>query len=475
MATVKFIPESRQSISAMKGVAAYCLQESKVVDGATGQRMVSGIHCDGENAFVEFMATKQAYHKTDGINFYHYVQSFSPDEKITPQEVHAVAREFAERAWPGHEILVTTHSDADHLHSHFVINSVGFENGKKLRQNPNTLKQLRDLNDEICAAHGLSVLPTYEKSGTKLSTREYRAALKGESWKFKLMADICDTMNRSGSKQDFISEMERRGYQMIWTDERKYITFTCPNKKKCRDIKLHDDKFKKENLEYELRYREEHYAHQLGRAGGKKRKRNQQYAWAEYAGDGTHPREELGYYGGPAGRYREFPAEDVFTDEKTFDRRADGRPAQSVPGAGTDDLQVGGDEFAAAGRTSAASDGEPRATGWEESRKEYERFFGKGLAVGGGYRSGSETEELENVGAHHRGVDNEFSVGGNTIRSAVYALAALSEDDEDPEERRKRIEAQENGEALGALLGLAAGVISGIAEENNELDGHKLE
>ena len=79
MATVTFIRETRQAVSAMKGVIAYCLQENKVLDNATGQRMVSGIHCDGGNAFVEFMATKEAYHKTSGINFYQYVQSFFCD------------------------------------------------------------------------------------------------------------------------------------------------------------------------------------------------------------------------------------------------------------------------------------------------------------------------------------------------------------------------------------------------------------
>ena len=74
MATIKFISESRQSLSAMKGVNSYCLQEKKVADNATGQRMVSGISCDGENAFTEFLTTKQAYRKTSGTNFYHYVQ-----------------------------------------------------------------------------------------------------------------------------------------------------------------------------------------------------------------------------------------------------------------------------------------------------------------------------------------------------------------------------------------------------------------
>ena len=453
MATVKFIQESRQSISAMKGVISYCLQEKKVADDATGQRMVSGISCDGENSFTEFLTTKQAYRKTSGINFYHYVQSFSPDENITPQEVHTVAREFAERAWPGHEILVATHCDADHLHSHFVINSVGFQNGKKLRQNPNTLIELRAINDEICAAHGLSVLPPYEKSGTKMSTREYRAALKGESWKFKLMADISAAMNRSGSKQDFIFEMERYGYQVRWTDERKYITFTCPNKMKCRDVKLHDDKFLKENLAYELQYREAHY----GRVSRKKRKRYKEFEWPEYAGDGADSREGLGYDGDSSGERSEFPPEAVLAGETADVRGADDFPVVGETDKGFD-----------------SADREPRATGWEESRKEFERFLGKGFAVGGGYRQGSKEEELENVDAHHRGGNTFLGAGGSAVRSAVYALAALSEDDEDPEERRKRIEAQENGEALGTLLGFAVGTISEISEENNDEFEHKF-
>lgn len=189
----------------------------------------------------------------------------------------------------------------------------------------------------------------------------------------------------------------------------------------------------------------------------------------------------MGYHGGAAGGYGEFPAEGVFVDEEAVDGRADGRPAQSVSGAGAVDWQDDGGEFAAAGESGAGTDGEPRATGWEESRKEFERFLGKGLSVGGGYHQGSETTELEDVGAYHRSVDAGVGVGGDVLRSAIvnavnyYTLAALSEDNEDPEERRKRIEAQENGEALGALLGLAAGVISEIVQEDNEPYEHKID
>ena len=259
MATVTYIRESKQSISAMKGVIDYCCQDKKVYDEISNQRLVIGINCDGENAFKEFMATKKSYGKTDGMNFYQYVQSFSPEENITPHQAHEIAIEFVEKAWTGYEVLVATHCDAQHIHSHFVINSVSFENGKKLRQNPNTLNSLRALSDEICRHHNLSTLEPYSKDGMKISTREYRTAVKGQSWKFKLMNDIDKAMNISGSKEDFINTMSIMGYSVTWTDDRKYITYQCPNKMKCRDIKLHNDKYLKGSMENEFRYRQEQY------------------------------------------------------------------------------------------------------------------------------------------------------------------------------------------------------------------------
>nr|WP_316626729.1 relaxase/mobilization nuclease domain-containing protein [uncultured Ruminococcus sp.] len=201
--------------------------------------MVSGVNCDGENAFREFMATKRVHDKANGIFFYHYAQSFPPTEKITPEQAHEIALEFAEKAWAGHEVLVTTHCDANHIHSHFVINSVGFESGMKLRQSPSTLKKLRKLSDEICIAHGLSVLQPYEGGGRSMSSREYRARLRGNSWKQRLANDIDKAMEYSGSKDEFIRSMSILGYHMTWTDERKYLTFHCPNGKSCRDIRLH--------------------------------------------------------------------------------------------------------------------------------------------------------------------------------------------------------------------------------------------
>lgn len=278
MATVTYIKETRQHPSAMVSVMRYCLQESKTVDQLTGQRYVSGIGCDGLNSITEFLATKYAYGKLDGINFYQYVQSFSPRENITHAQAHEIAREFAMKAWPGHEVHVTTHCDTKHIHSHFVINSVSFVDGHKLRQDPGTLKQLRAISDELCLAHGLSILPPYQKGGNRMSSREYRIASKGQSWKFRLMYDVTQTMKVSRSKEDFIREMNRRGYEVKWTDERKNITFTCPNGMKCRDSRLHQEKYWKENMENELRTRQCILAGDVHRRAGE----------AEWAGYGRN-------------------------------------------------------------------------------------------------------------------------------------------------------------------------------------------
>lgn len=134
----------------------YCMRVDKTWGEQSQRYLVSGIHYDGSNAVLEFETTKAAHGKLNGTNFYQYVQSFSPEEPITHQEAHEVAKEFAARAWPDSEVLAATHCDAKHIHSHFIINSVSFKTGKKLRQNPNTLNELRALSDEICQAHHLS-------------------------------------------------------------------------------------------------------------------------------------------------------------------------------------------------------------------------------------------------------------------------------------------------------------------------------
>ena len=256
MPIVRFIKNEKQNPSAMKGSIDYCLQKCKTVDSQTGQRYVSGMNCNGLNAYKEFMTTKLANNANNGRYFYQYVQSFSLKDNVDYDKAHKIALEFAEKAWQGHEVLVTTHCDKSHIHTHFIINSVSFETGKKLRQNPNTLKSLRKLSDEICTKYNVAPLKPYTKTKEKrLSDGEYRMAMKGESWKFALMFTIDNAMKKCKTKKEFIDEMKKNGYEVLWTNARKYITYTCPNGMKCRDIKLHQEKYRKEKMELEFELR----------------------------------------------------------------------------------------------------------------------------------------------------------------------------------------------------------------------------
>ena len=263
MATVIFIRESKQTPSAMRGCINYCVQEKKNVD-SDGRQYVGGVNCLGRHAYEEFMATKNLYGKASGTYFYQYVQSFLPGEIQSYEEAHRIGLEFAGRSFPGYEVLVATHLDAhddrgvQRVHNHFIVNSVSFKDGKKIHFTPNTLQELRKISDDICRDHGLSVLPPSERrNGQGIGTREYRATMRGEGWKFGLINDIDTAMAQAGDRREFCDILASVGYSVTWTNERKYITFTCPNGRKVRDNKLHDNKYTKENLEYEFRIRKQ--------------------------------------------------------------------------------------------------------------------------------------------------------------------------------------------------------------------------
>jgi hypothetical protein len=255
MATVTFIPYKSQSAGALRNVTQYIAQDKKTDNGS----FVSGLNCSPQFAYQEFITTWQVHRKDSPVFFYHYVQSFHPDEPVTGKQAHEIAKQFAEKVWPESEVLVATHVDAGHIHSHFVINAVCYETGKMLRQGPTTLAKIRPISDSICAAHGLSVLPPQQQENKSqgMSSREYRSAVKGESWKLQLMSVIDECMRYAQSKDEFISLMRSEGYDVKWTDTRKSITYTCPNGMKCRDDRLHEPKYTKEMMEAEFRNRAE--------------------------------------------------------------------------------------------------------------------------------------------------------------------------------------------------------------------------
>lgn len=253
MATFTAISEKTQTATAMKKVLAYVIQEKKTLfhNEQTGQsyKLISGHNCVPETAYAEFMNTKEQYGKAKGVFFKQYVQSFKPDCGATPEQIHAMGVEMA-KDFEGFEVVIATHIDVDHWHNHLVVNSVSCETGLKIQINEKGLERLRNRSDEICKAHGMEILEPYQKPKQRaMNQREYRAALRGGSWKVKLLSAIEKCIQASSSKDQFIANMQKLGYGVKWIDHYKYITYTTPEGQKCRDNRLYEDKYQKANME----------------------------------------------------------------------------------------------------------------------------------------------------------------------------------------------------------------------------------
>lgn len=180
-------------------------------------KYVSGVNCTPQSAYTEFNNTKKFYDKTKGRQYYHFVQSFPVGENITPKTAHEITLRFAEETekFHGFEIVVSPHCDRDHVHSHFVMNNVNADTGKKFHISESEVEMLMQVSDNICREYGLSVIEPKPKSerAKPMPDREYRSAIKGESWKIQLEAVISNVMKTSSAKEHFILLKENMDYE----------------------------------------------------------------------------------------------------------------------------------------------------------------------------------------------------------------------------------------------------------------------
>ena len=162
------------------------------------------------------------------------------DEHITPEQAHKNAIELAKNteAWKGHEVLIATHIDRGHIHSHFIVNSVNYEDGHKLQWSNQDLKDLKERCNEQSREQGLHVpekgktFSGEEREETVAWNKDtYNILKQAEQGKVKsyvqdIALAVLDCKETATSRQDFIERMEQRGYKTDWQDNHKYITWT---------------------------------------------------------------------------------------------------------------------------------------------------------------------------------------------------------------------------------------------------------
>ncbi len=240
MAIVKIKTAKRD----VKGIIDYVTNPNK-----TNELLISGKDCSPETVVDEMEVVKEQFHKKDGNTYFHVIQSFSPKDNITPEKAHEVGVNFADY-FKNYQVLIATHIDKNHIHNHLIVNSVSFENGKKVHMSNKDLEQLKGYSNFLCKNYNLQTTQIKKSNVKDISQNEIAVTKKGESWKIQLINDIDISMLRSNTKEDFIHSMKNKGCEVIWTDARKYITYITADGNRCRDRSLHDEKYLKENMEY---------------------------------------------------------------------------------------------------------------------------------------------------------------------------------------------------------------------------------
>ena len=455
MAIVHFVNYKRgtQSRAAMRGVMLYVMQEKKTA--WEGEPLISGINCQPQSVYDDFLNTKLLYHKDGGMMFYHMVQSFPKGTAVDPRQAHEAARRLAEY-FDGCEVLVCTHVDCEHIHSHCVINSVNFDTGKKLHMAKEQLQELMRRNDAICQEMGLPVFDVPTQQARGMSGAEYHTALKGQSWKLRLMNTIDECMKYAADKDAFVSLMASEGYAVRWESSRKYITYTTPDGMRCRDNKLHEEKYCKEAMEHEFRIRAKLVQRKFRRA-------------AEIDGgiEADEPVEQrIGKYTAADDAAHRDPVRSAAGDEQAggaVRRNKLGAGGNSEGPAGVENAHRpdAGSKVACGDAANTDRDEQTAGTGWEPEREVFlqvGRLAPRFQPAGGPQvdRSASGDRSGSDGGLVWRDGDPR-PVPLIPAAAGLAAAGTLLDEDEDAEEKWRRMEAKIAAENLGAVIGFAAG------------------
>lgn len=179
------------------------------------QRLVSGVNCNPATARQEMLAVKRRFGKEDGVVAYHGYQSFAPGE-CSPELAHELGLKLARQLWgERYQVLVATHLDKEnHLHSHFVINTVSFVDGKKFHRTGQDYRAMREASDTLCREYGLSIIETPQLGKSK-HYAEHRAEQQGKpTWRSLIKRDVDTALRQSMTERQFFRALQKMGYEV---------------------------------------------------------------------------------------------------------------------------------------------------------------------------------------------------------------------------------------------------------------------
>ena len=212
---------------------------------------VSTINCDEENPLEDMINTKKRFNKNDGILAYHAYQSFKENE-VTPELAHEIGIKLAEEMWGDKfEVVVSTHLNTNHIHNHFVINSVSFIDGKKYYDSKSKYAELRNLSDSICGEYGLSVVKEQ-----KIYNNFYKSSIKKSNYHTIVKEDLDRAIKLAYTYPDMIRILKSWNYDVMYRAG-KLTLRKYPYKKNIRIVRAYGEEYDFNRIK--SRISEEHF------------------------------------------------------------------------------------------------------------------------------------------------------------------------------------------------------------------------
>ena len=183
----------------------------------------------------------------------HYIQSFAPDDNVTPELAHKIAKALVRKNF-GDDVqaVIATHVDKDHLHSHIIICSYSLS-GQKYYANKESLRQFRRNSDGVCKAFGIDIHPNLTGKGRSVDRYEWEQRQKGTSWKEQIKQVIDELVGSVNSLDELLQALEERGYEFY---RGKYISIRAPGQERFVRTKTLGEEYDEDCLNTRILYRE---------------------------------------------------------------------------------------------------------------------------------------------------------------------------------------------------------------------------
>ena len=216
-------------IHAIKATVQKALKYICNPEKTDGQILIDSFACGIETAHYDFM---DALSKSSGVGdkqAFHLIQSFAPRE-VDFDTAHQVGIELADKLLENkYSYIIATHIDKEHCHNHIIFCAVDNVEHKKYNDCKRTYRHIRNLSDELCREHGLSVIIPSGQKGKR--HYEWQEQKNGQSWKAQMKSDMDNAIREAHSYEDFISRMQTKGYEVkgetFGENALKYLSFSA--------------------------------------------------------------------------------------------------------------------------------------------------------------------------------------------------------------------------------------------------------